>query len=681
MNKKVLLFSTLAVSLGLASCVDDRYDLSNIDTTIGVNVKDLTLAMKLDPIQMQKLVDLEEGDQIQELIDPATGKKVYAVKEEGDFKSDPISIESFTATVPAINAINDQLPIEKINEELWQTVDKAIDDAVTKEINKRKDKIRTDYAGYGEEVINQMLAEIDAQEPAIREEQKKDPEVRKAVQEQAWEELLDKNEVLAKYHIDENATTSFTANSDNVDKSLRDLVYTNVETNLAMTLKLTNLQDILQVTVYDVQIQLPKGLDVKILDKENKVIEAAKYNKADGLLKMGDVPLVGGQYFMNIVITGIDIAQAGIEFTPRTDAKGSFKFASEVCVKSGTVEIRPRDFFTGKSIFDLPEHAAYRCEPSMSSIEVSSITGKIEYAITEPEIESVNMDNLPGMFTDRENRLFLDNPQIYLSVNNPISDEIYAQVGLQLTAKRSWANDITYGLDDNRIVKIKDATNVFCLSPKDPAVKFEGYEGAEHVGFKKLSDLLAGEVEGDAAGLPTSIEINVMEAKIPEQPVTNFKLGRNIPAVEGKYMFYAPMSIGKGSIVQYKDTIDGWFDETIEKLTISKLQLSAKLTSELPVGAELSIKPINKNGEVINGVEFSKVVIEQDAQGNITKGDVLFQMTKGEITAKHQLDGIILKAMLIQNSENASMVEPLQTIELKDIKVTVSGQYIEPDKD
>ncbi|MDE5567611.1 MAG: hypothetical protein K2J12_04125 [Muribaculaceae bacterium] len=74
----------IALAASLASCVDDKYDLSDIDTTVQVKVNDLTIPVNLDAIELKSI--LEEGDEIK-IVDGQ-----YAITEDGDFNSSPINI-------------------------------------------------------------------------------------------------------------------------------------------------------------------------------------------------------------------------------------------------------------------------------------------------------------------------------------------------------------------------------------------------------------------------------------------------------------------------------------------------------------------------------------------------------------------------------------------------------------
>lgn len=72
----------------LTSCVDDKYDLSDIDTTVRVEVNDLTIPLNLDEILLSNII--EESDQLK-VVDGQ-----YVITESGDFTSSSVEIDKFT---------------------------------------------------------------------------------------------------------------------------------------------------------------------------------------------------------------------------------------------------------------------------------------------------------------------------------------------------------------------------------------------------------------------------------------------------------------------------------------------------------------------------------------------------------------------------------------------------------
>lgn len=94
LNSKWLL--GLSALMAMTSCIDDNYDLSDIDTTSELKVKDLVLPVQLDPVVLNDIIDVKEGDQIKEVT--LNGETFYAIEEIGEFESDPIHVNDFTAS-------------------------------------------------------------------------------------------------------------------------------------------------------------------------------------------------------------------------------------------------------------------------------------------------------------------------------------------------------------------------------------------------------------------------------------------------------------------------------------------------------------------------------------------------------------------------------------------------------
>ena len=56
--------SALALTLMLAGCIDDKYDLDDIDSTARISVNELTLPITIDPVTLSSMVNLKEGQAI-----------------------------------------------------------------------------------------------------------------------------------------------------------------------------------------------------------------------------------------------------------------------------------------------------------------------------------------------------------------------------------------------------------------------------------------------------------------------------------------------------------------------------------------------------------------------------------------------------------------------------------------
>ncbi|MDE6017583.1 MAG: hypothetical protein K2G85_02090 [Muribaculaceae bacterium] len=82
MNRLLLakgILSLTAVTL-ITSCIDDKYDLTDIDTTTEINVKDLTIPVKLDTLTLKNVIDLDDDD----LIKTDSVNNIYSIEKGGN---------------------------------------------------------------------------------------------------------------------------------------------------------------------------------------------------------------------------------------------------------------------------------------------------------------------------------------------------------------------------------------------------------------------------------------------------------------------------------------------------------------------------------------------------------------------------------------------------------------------
>lgn len=111
--KKKLLFTIFCASpMILTGCVDDNYDLSDIDTTSEIKINNLAIPVNLDPITLDNIFNLEEGDKIKKVT--LNGETFYAVEQTGTFKSDPVRINSFEASPEPLSPSRTSLNLKNL---------------------------------------------------------------------------------------------------------------------------------------------------------------------------------------------------------------------------------------------------------------------------------------------------------------------------------------------------------------------------------------------------------------------------------------------------------------------------------------------------------------------------------------------------------------------------------------
>lgn len=103
MNKKSIIrtVAPLAAALMLTGCVDDKYDLTDIDTTSRITVKNLTVPVNLGEIYLKNVLDLDDNENIS--IDEY-GK--YCIEKKGEISTSEFKINAIRV-VPASIAPNE----------------------------------------------------------------------------------------------------------------------------------------------------------------------------------------------------------------------------------------------------------------------------------------------------------------------------------------------------------------------------------------------------------------------------------------------------------------------------------------------------------------------------------------------------------------------------------------------
>lgn len=104
MKHSVLCYAVAtAVAIFVTSCVDDDYDLTDIDSTVRLQVKELTIPVTLDPIEMSTV--LSESDNIK-IVNGA-----YAVSETGRFTSSPVKINSINLSFNTSGSVTNNIEL------------------------------------------------------------------------------------------------------------------------------------------------------------------------------------------------------------------------------------------------------------------------------------------------------------------------------------------------------------------------------------------------------------------------------------------------------------------------------------------------------------------------------------------------------------------------------------------
>lgn len=591
--KQSYIFAALLVGASaMTGCVDDNYDLSNIDKTTEVKVDNLTLPINLDIITLNDIIDVDDDSQIKRI--ELNGKEVYAVTETGNFKADKITINGVTATAPNIAPIVSVL---------------------------------------------RLLNQAPAYAPTRAGE----------------------TEITAKYNLKSSPVQEVNISANSIDEALVSLDNVACQPmQIKINLAANGVGNTTTMKFNKITLSFLKGLTLQ------SVPSNYSYNPSTGLLTITNLQCPNNATEIVLTATGVDLKTAGSKIENH-----NLNYNSDIQMKEAELETVTK-LQQGMTV---SEEIQFTISTKVDDLVVKSFTGQIQYALegNDLNIDPVNLNDLPEFLNDDQTNILLADPQIYLGITNPVANyKLSFQTGLELTAVRS-AGETKYGLDnDGKIVigynlGVNDPYN-FVLAPAMPADPLAGYtSGLKLVQFTGLSKVLSGN------GLPTQIKIDLVKPELPTQTVTNFALPAELPALEGSYDFLAPLALDPSSKIIYTKTEDGWGDKDLAKLTINTLEISADVTSTIPLSATLTVVPLYKNNfddesEVAKPIQGVKG--EATLPANCTNHAMTVSV-KGDIK---NLDGVKITAIAEPGSNEA--LGPNQTIVLKNVRATVSGAYI-----
>ncbi len=98
-----------AVCCSLAGCVDDKYDLTDIDTSSRITVNDLTVPVNLNTIKLDDVVELDDNDNISKII--IDGKECYALLEEGKINTSDFNIAGIHVASVPVTPLEYRIPL------------------------------------------------------------------------------------------------------------------------------------------------------------------------------------------------------------------------------------------------------------------------------------------------------------------------------------------------------------------------------------------------------------------------------------------------------------------------------------------------------------------------------------------------------------------------------------------
>lgn len=611
MKKYTFWACMLMAPAAIVSCSD--INLGDLNTDVAVQVRDLTLPVQMEQVKLSTMLDVDDDSKIKVI----NGE--YAVVVDGTFESDAIHVDPIVIKAADIEGTADTMG-----------------------------KSRPSASG------RKAPSHIDASD-------------RKAVAAYALSKLKQ----------------AVAANADKVHEAIEKLSKIGVETAFQYDVRIADasfFDKLNQIHLENFTVKAPHGLIGDIQLTTTGGTFKAGYDTKTGIVSFSGHDIVSSDGVLHISghISGIDENLLNDAFKTVASSNGraaksnekEFAIDEEIGVESGELMVYDVDFKDQNQTVDemydsLTDELAFTSQAKMDDIVINSVSGDFQYDVDDVSLDDVKLNDIPDLLRESGTDIVLDNPQIYLYLDNGVVDgngkAVGASAKMKITAFDDNGASEEYPLTG--LIEANEKDNYIYLSPRAIAdeQKYEGFATAKHVAFNELGSVLSS-VAGGEGGLPTKLAINTFNTHVGADNVTDLPLGVDYN-LTGRYAFVAPLALSAESSIKYTDTIDGWAEDT-EGIVVEKLKLNANATTDVPFELRLCVIPINAQGKRIGQAEGTLTLPAHAKNAPITfdiEGDI------------RDLDGIKIDATATANDTEA--LAPNMNISLSDIKVTVSGQY------
>lgn len=567
MNKNYLFrtAASVAVTMMLTGCVDDKYDLTDIDTTSRITVSNLTVPINLGPIELENVLDLDDNENI-----TIEGRE-YMIKKEGNISTSEFKVGAIKVNPADITPSTINVPTLGIT------------------VNGSKS-----------------------------------------------------------FTVPASDKSTYDISMKDVDESL--LAVTNVKTANPIEMKITlEVPSALTSNGNTVKfeqfgIRLPWGLT-------NVTVAGADATyQADGLLTVNSMTMgTDGKGVITINADGLDLGSKGEIGSDRV-----LSITGEVGLDGGTLSLTMNGV-------KLPDPLSIKANYSISSFNLASFSGKIDYRMDEVKIAPIMLNDLPDFLSNPETRIYLSNPNIRIYVENTVSSYGLTGTGrLKLTSNFAGDNHTTA------------TSKRFHIDQKWSYIHL--YEGSGHPdldNFPGFSGILANDKVG---GLPESIDVSVENLSFAGE-VTDFPIYHDgqgtINGANGTYEFSTALSFDYGTKIVYEKTEGDWGGDDIDDINITLIKLTAICTTDIPVGIELQVLPIDKDGNLIP-VEEDSSKFQVPAYCNGQEVQLSVRGKNGQVI--NHFDGIRFRAVITGDGHTGSLGPNLH-IKLDNLQVTVDGYF------
>ncbi len=333
---------------------------------------------------------------------------------------------------------------------------------------------------------------------------------------------------------------------------------------------------------------------------------------------------------------------------------------------------------------------------SDNNLYISKFTGTIHHAIDQ--IDDIKLNNLPDFLTEDDVNLDLSAPQLFLKVTTNLPTAATIR-GLKMT---SYPKNTEYeptliaiGSETQPVTFVQSPTGyvVPLVKDKDNIDKPEEYSACTYgdaIEVTNLEQLLVKvpdhmTITGNGEDGKLVVELN----NCVDLPVNaDYK-------VQFDYLAHCKLTFGPNFQLVYRSDETGIdLGDGLDKIDFNALIIEAQVNTTIPLEINLEATPIDKDGNVVNGLVIAKqvrngssykdvnpLILRANADGtkDADKIRLLVKATKGNVNdylkeGPHQFDGLKLKASLINNDPaNVEALKANSYIKLTNVRIGVDG--------
>ncbi|MBR6699791.1 MAG: hypothetical protein IKL71_07240 [Bacteroidaceae bacterium] len=560
-NRILYLALWAVVSCMFVSCMDDKYDLDDVDLTLGTS-SDLTLpSSSTGEILLKNIMDLEEDGVVQSV----DGE--YYLVEDGNADVPSVTIDPISIQRPVLNEISTDIEVDEFTS-----------------------GARTANAAGGRFIQIVPGVEIDA--TPYRYTIKPEDEA----------------------HYDINESSGLIAKEVVSLESVRFVDNTTLDATIKIVFDKEH-KFINKVHLDNLKLSIPKGLHVAhaefvhwtdINATERETVSAVKTDNENGVIYLTETDestIVDEDHVIDIFIT-FDRAVVGNEgFTFENNEvllKGQFDI-------DGTFRLEPTDFNLDELTYEQkqavirdrnfdairPKHITFTGNAEFDNdILVNSFAGVVKTEVGD--IAPIELNDMPDFLNEPDVCLDLQNPAFFVKVKNTMPSDAKTSIVLR-SVYEDGTETVEIRTEELNIPKEKEV--VFCLAcdpdnavvpkaAKDGEIDYTQYE---KIGVKveNLGDLLK--------KLPKEIQVEVADVTIDTDNMPTPTAAPETYDFGVDYKVYTPLEFADEFKLVYQGTEEGIGEDLtdVDKLDTKAMRIDATAITNFPLNLTLSVDALD----------------------------------------------------------------------------------------